>query len=96
MHHAELSSSADKRLFILVYFRLYSTWTVQGLLFGLGQSQACKWIHGLSRILNQVLGDEKQLPERAPARSAAVLRACPSLEFMINGTERPINLSYRD
>jgi hypothetical protein len=89
--HAELASSADKLLFILVYFRLYPTQVVQGFLFGLGQSQACEWIHKLSRILNQALGYEKQLPEREPARLAAVLRECPSLEFLIDGTERPIN-----
>lgn len=89
--HAELSSSADKLLFILVYFRLYPTQVVQGFLFGLGQTQACEWIHKLSRILNQALGYEKQLPEREPARLEAVLRACPSLEFLIDGTHRPIN-----
>jgi hypothetical protein len=89
--HAELSKSADKLLFILVYFRLYPTQVVQGFLFGLGQSQACEWIHKLSRILNQALGYEKQLPERDPARLEAVLRECPSLEFLIDGTQRPIN-----
>lgn len=89
--HAELSSNADKLLFILVYFRLYPTQVVQGFLFGIGQSQAWEWIHKLSRILNQALGYEKQLPEREPARLEAVLRECPNLEFMIDGTERPIN-----
>jgi hypothetical protein len=51
--HAALSSSADKLLFILVYFRLYPTQVVPGFLFGLGQTQACEWVHKLSRILNQ-------------------------------------------
>ena len=32
-----------------------------------------------------------QLPERRAANVAAVLSACPSLEFIIDGTERPIN-----
>ncbi len=64
---------------------------VQGFLFGLGQSQACEWIDKLSRILNQALGYEKQLPERNPARLETVLRECPSLEFLIDGTQRPIN-----
>lgn len=88
---AELSSSADKLLFILVYFRLYPTQAVQGFLFGIGQSQACEWIHKLSRILNQALGYEKQLPEREPAKLEAVLSECPSLEFLMDGTQRPIN-----
>ncbi|MBM0745679.1 IS5/IS1182 family transposase (plasmid) [Phormidium sp. CLA17] len=64
---------------------------MQGFLFGIGQTQAWEWIHKLSRILNQALGYEKQLPEREPARLEAVLRECPSLEFMIDGTQRPIN-----
>jgi hypothetical protein len=89
--HAELSSSADKLLFILVYFRLYPTQAVQGFLFGIGQTQACEWIHKLSPLLNQALGYEQQLPERQPARLATVLKACPSLEFIIDGTERPMN-----
>lgn len=88
---AQLASSADKLLFILVYFRLYPTQVVQGFLFEIGQTQACEWVHKLSRILNQALGYEQQLPEREPARLEAVLRQCPSLEFMIDGTERPIN-----
>lgn len=89
--HAELASSADKLLFILVYFRLYPTQVVQGFLFGLGQTQACEWIHKLSGILNQALGYEKQLPERSPARLEQVLSECPSLEFLIDGTHRPMN-----
>lgn len=88
---AELASSADKLLFILMYFRLYPTQAVQGFLFGIGQSQACAWVHKLHPLLNEALGREQQLPERQPARLEAVLRQCPSLEFMIDGTERPIN-----
>ena len=89
---ANLRALADKQLFILVYFRLYPTQQVQGYLFGLSQAQANVWIHRLTRVLNQALGYEKQLPEREPANLKAVLNACPSLEFMIDGTERPINL----
>lgn len=88
---ANLSALSDKQLFILVYFRLYPTQQVQGYLFGLSQAQANTWIHRLTRVLNQALGYEKQLPEREPANLEAVLNACPSLEFMIDGTERPIN-----
>lgn len=84
----KLADERDKLLFILVYFRLYPTQEVQGFLFDLGQPQANEWVHKLTRILNQALGYEKQLPEREPARLAAVLQACPSLEFIIDGTER--------
>lgn len=88
---AELEKLADKLLFILVYFRLYPTQEVQGYLFGLGQAQANEWVHRLSYVLNQALGEERHLPTRAPSKLEAFLSACPSLEFIIDGTERPIN-----
>jgi DDE superfamily endonuclease/Helix-turn-helix of DDE superfamily endonuclease len=81
----------DKLLFILVYFRLYPIQAVQGFLFGMGQAQAHEWVHRLTGVLNRALGYEQQLPEREPATLEAVLHRCPSLEFMIDGTERPIN-----
>lgn len=87
----QLQNLADKLLFILVYFRLYPTQEVQGFLFGMGQPQANEWVHRLTRVLNQALGYQKELPEREPANLKQVLEACPSLEFMIDGTERPIN-----
>ncbi len=89
--HAQLYRMEDKLLFILVYFWLYPTQAVQGLLFGLGQSQTNEWVHRLSEVLNCALGYEKQLPEREPSRWKQVLQQCPSLEFIIDGTERPIN-----
>lgn len=88
---AELECLEDKLLFILVYFRLYPTQVVQGYLFGIGQAQANEWIHRLTHVLNQALGKEQHLPEREPAKLEAVLTACPSLEFIIDGTERAIN-----
>jgi hypothetical protein len=88
---AHLKALRDKVLFILVYFRLYPTQEVQGFLFGLSQAQANVWVYRLSPILNQALGYEQQLPEREPWKLKQVLAACPSLEFMMDGTERPIN-----
>jgi DDE superfamily endonuclease/Helix-turn-helix of DDE superfamily endonuclease len=88
---AELERLEDKLLFILVYFRLYPTQEVQGFLFGIGQAQANEWVHRLTRVLNQALGSDQQLPEREPAKLEAVLTSCPSLEFIIDGTERPLN-----
>lgn len=86
-----LKDIQDKLLFILMYFRLYPTQEVQGFLFGMGQPQAHEWIHKLTQVLNQALGYKKQLPEREPSRLEAVLNQCPSLEFIIDGTERWIN-----
>jgi hypothetical protein len=81
----------SKLLFILFYFRQYPTQAVQGFLFGMAQAQAHEWIHRLSSVLNVALGYEKQLPERRLHRLAAVLKDCPALEFIIDGTERPVN-----
>lgn len=88
---ATLKGLADKLLFILFYFRQYPTQEVQGYLFGIGQPQANEWIHRLTGVLNQALGDELQLPERRPTKLVEVLAACPELTFLIDGTERPIN-----
>jgi hypothetical protein len=86
-----LVQSCDQLLFILFYFRHYPTQEVQGFLFGIGQPQANQWVHRLTGVLNQALGYEQQLPEREPHRLEAVLKQCPGLEFIIDGTERPIN-----
>jgi DDE superfamily endonuclease/Helix-turn-helix of DDE superfamily endonuclease len=87
---AKLHKLEDKLLFILMYFRQYPTQEVQGFFFGMSQAQSCEWVHKLTRLLNQALGEEQQLPERDPAGLMDVLGACPSLEFMIDGTERPL------
>jgi hypothetical protein len=87
----QLKRSCDKLLFILVYYRLYPTQEVQGFVFGIGQPQTHEWVHKLSRVLNQALGYEKQLPEREAHRLEEVLSECPSLEFIIDGTERRMN-----
>ena len=89
--HANLKRIEDKLLFILFYYRQYPTQEAQGFFFGLSQSQANEWIHRLSKLLNQALGYELELPERRAANIEAVLSSCPDLEFIIDGTERPIN-----
>lgn len=89
--NAHLQQLEDKLLFILFYFRQYPTQEAQGFFFGMSQAQANEWIHRLSGLLNQALGYEMQLPERRAANLEAVLSICPSLEFIIDGTERPIN-----
>ena len=81
---------ADKLVFILVYFRLYPVQVLQGFLFDLSQPQANDWIHRLTPILNEALGYEQQLPARRAKDIETLLEACPELEFMIDGTERPV------
>jgi len=85
-----LCSDADRLLFILFYFKVYPLQAVQAFFFGMSQAQACEWIHRLTPVLNQALGFEHQLPARKAADVAQVLRACSGLEFIIDGTERPI------
>ena len=80
----------DKLLFILFYFKVYPLQEVQGLFFGMSRPQANFWIHRPAPILNRALGYEMQLPAREPADLEQVLEACPGLEFIIDGTERPI------
>jgi hypothetical protein len=70
---AHLSMIEDKLLFILVYFRIYPTQEVQGYLFGMSQAQANEWVHRLTGLLNEALGEEQQLPERRPANLETVI-----------------------
>jgi hypothetical protein len=87
---AKLHLPADRLLFILFYFRIYPLQRVQAFFFGLSQAQVCQWVHRLTPALNMALGREHQLPAREPATVAQVLRQCRGLEFIIDGTERPI------
>lgn len=80
----------DKLVFILFYFKFYPVQEVQGFFFGMGQSQAWEWIHRLTPILNRALGYEKQLPARKTRDIQQILESCLGLEFIIDGTERPI------
>src|SRR5260370_176350 len=80
----------DKLVFILFYFKYYPVQLVQGFFFGLGAAQANEWIHRLTPVLNQALGYECQLPARRAETAEAVLAACPGLQFIIDGTERPV------
>jgi hypothetical protein len=85
-----LPELADKLVFILFYFRIYPVQMAQGFFFGMGQPQANEWIHRLSPVLEAALGYDIQLPARTPKDIKAVLETCPGLEFIIDGTERPI------
>lgn len=85
-----LNTMEDKLLFILFYFKFYPIQEVLGYFFGISQPQANEWIHRLTSVLNRALGYEKELPERKTYNVERILSKCPSLEFIIDGTERPI------
>ena len=85
-----LPTSADKLVFLLFSFRQYPTQETLAFLFGFSPGQACQWIHRLTPIVNRALGSELHLPARQSAPLQEVLATCPGLEFLIDGTERPI------
>jgi len=86
---ATLQTLEDKLLFILVYFKLYPIQEAQGAMFGVSQSQTNEWIQRLTPVLQEALGYEKLLPERNPASLDEILSEYDTLEFSIDGTERP-------
>src|SRR5260370_40441026 len=85
-----LESIRHKLLFILFYFKLYPLQEVMGVFFGMDQSRANRWIHALTPVLERALGRRMELPARGPADLARVLAECPSLEFVLDGVERPV------
>jgi DDE superfamily endonuclease/Helix-turn-helix of DDE superfamily endonuclease len=86
----QLAGIGHKLLFILMYFKLYPLQEVMGFLFGFHQSEANRWIHRLTPVLEKALGRRMVLPARRPADWQRVLAECPSLEFVLDGVERPV------
>jgi DDE superfamily endonuclease len=80
----------DKLLFILFYFNVDPLQEVIAACFGVSQGRANEWIHKLSPILESALGAAQCLPERNPQHLKQVLALCTSVDFMIDGTERPV------
>lgn len=79
----------DKLLFILVYQKTYPLQTMQGLHFGLSQSQTNEWIHRLLPVLQTALAELGMKPERearALAESEAV--AAEPADWLLDGSER--------
>ena len=80
----------DKLLFILFYFKVYPLQEVIAVFFGMSQGRANEWIHKLSPILECALGSVCCLPDRHPQNLEQVLALCTSVDFMIDGTEPPV------
>ncbi len=74
-----------KLLFILMYFKLYPLQEVMGLLLGLHPSEASRWVHRRTPVLEKALGRRLELPSRRPADLQRVLAECPSLEWGLDG-----------
>jgi len=91
-----LEAIEDKLVFILAYYKTYPLQIVKGLLFDLDESNANRWIHRLSGVLNDALGYEKKKPARKPKDLDEILKECPELkDLLIDGTERRIK-RYKD
>ena len=84
-----LATIEDKLLFILVYKKTYPLQTAQGLMFGMGQSQANEWIHRLSQILESALKNSGHMPERdgRAFEQSGSSEDVPT-DLIIDGTER--------
>lgn len=84
-------TALDRLVFILVYFKAYPTQDLMGVLFGMGQSAVCKWVHRLLPVLENTLGHEVVLPKRAGyTKLEDLIKACPELVYALDATERPI------
>ena len=83
-------------ILILIYFSVYPTQDLLGLLLAGQQSWVCKWGHALTPVLETTLAEEKQLPVRAGRPEKAMgsinqlLKICPQLSFIIDGVERNV------
>lgn len=95
-HTGYLPTVQERRLFILVYVRLYPIQELQALLFGLSQPQAHYWIHTLLPVLRTALGQECALPARPATTLEDLQHRCPALVFLLDATERPIQRPQDD
>jgi hypothetical protein len=85
----KLQQMADKLLFILVYQKTYPLQTMQGLHFGLSQSQTNEWIHRLLPVLQTALAELGMKPEReASALAESEVVAAEPADWLMDGSER--------
>jgi hypothetical protein len=81
----------DKWLFLLFYFTVYPLQEVIARIFGMSQGRAQEWRYTLTPILETALGEAQCLPERDPQNLEQVLAFCVAVDFLIDGTERPLH-----
>lgn len=91
-----LRTVMDRLMFILVYFKMYPTQDLLGVLFGQSQPWANKWVHRLAGCLEDALGRKMELPLRPTATLEELQARCPELRFVLDGTERPIQRPKED
>lgn len=85
----QLSTTAQKLLFSLVYQKTYPLQALLGEVFGLSQSRANRWIHRLLPILQQALDELDVLPPRVPSKFAPhERRHQEAAELISDGSDR--------
>lgn len=88
---ANIPTLTDKLFFILLYFKVYPTFDVLGILFDFDRSQANRWTHRLQPLLERALGQELVMPKRQITSVAEFIKCFPAVErVIIDGIERPI------
>jgi len=85
-----LNKREDQLFFILFYLKIYPIQLLQGLLFGMSQSQANHWIHRLSKILQITLDQGEHLPERDGEKLHKNLEQNESHQYIQDGCERRV------
>ena len=89
--NGSLPSIRAKLLFILLWFKVYPTFDGMGVLFGLHPSQACRWAHRLTPVLEAALKRKLCLPARRAANLEEIFASFTELRtFLIDGTDRPV------
>ena len=83
--------SGDAFFFLLSYIKNNPLQEYHAAQYSLSQPQANIWIHLLTRLLKDTLGDNKNLPARSNKELIYVLKDVPKV--FIDGTERPVQRS---
>jgi len=86
---ATLRTAREKLLFVLFWFKVYPTFDVMEMVFGMNHSRCCRWAHRLTPILEAALGRKKHLPERKAHGLGKMFAEFPALTFIVDGTDRP-------
>ena len=85
----KLASIRDKLLFLLYYLKVYPTFDVMGVQFGMSRSKACENVHKLMPILYKTLVRLDVLPYREFSSVEEFITACQGIEkLLIDVTER--------
>jgi hypothetical protein len=83
---------SEKLLFILSYLKNNPLQDYHGAMFGMNQPQCNLWIHLLLDILLKTPKTLGELPERNSKKRVNLLQQCK--DVLLDGTERPIHLSF--